>query len=249
MPGAARQVGDDHRHQRAEQPGADAVQRLHRDQPPGIVGQGIEHAAQRQHREAGQEQRLAAPGIGPGPGQRRHRHHHQLRRDDAGRHQRGAAVEVLIAPASARPAAASPHCQVEQRDAEREASSGRRPAGSARRRQARRRLRRAPRPGRGRSARPGSPVSRRMLPAPSPPSSQNTATGPNHSESPPAAAAEAALPAWLKASFRPVRRPKAARPARPSVSAAIAGAKTAAAMPLAACSAATRREAGEGRDQ
>ena len=84
-----------------------------------------------------------------------------------------------------------------------------------------------------------------MLASAMPPSSQNTATGPNHRESPPAAAAEAALPAWLKASFRPMRRLKAARPARPSVMAAIAGAKTAAAMPLAACSAATGQKPGK----
>ena len=64
-------------------------------------------------------------------------------------------------------------------------------------------------------------------------------------ESTPAAAAEAALPAWLKASFRPMRRLNAARPTRPSVMAAIAGAKTAAAMPLPACSAATGQKPGK----
>ncbi len=55
----------------------------------------------------------------------------------------------------------------------------------------------------------------------------------------PAMAAATALPAWLNASLRPVRRAKARGPTMPSVTAAIAGAKIAPAAAAIACVAAT----------
>ena len=61
------------------------------------------------------------------------------------------------------------------------------------------------------------------------PISQNTTTGPNDQASRAAMPAAVALPAWLKASLRPILGANSFGPISPRVTAAIAGAKTAAA--------------------
>lgn len=93
--GPAHQIGDDDRKDGAENPGADPVERLHRDQPERVVGKRVEAAAQRQNEKGGKEQRLPPPAVGARSDQHRHRHHHHLRRDNAGRHQARAEVLVL----------------------------------------------------------------------------------------------------------------------------------------------------------
>ena len=78
-----------------------------------------------------------------------------------------------------------------------------------------------------------------MLSTASPAMIQNTTTGPKYTALAAASAAETALPAWLKASFRPMRREKAFGPTTPRVMAASAGGKIAPAMPATDCVAAT----------
>jgi hypothetical protein len=86
--GAAHQIGHDQRGDRAKDPGADAVEQLHPDQPDAAVREGIEHGAQRQDAEPDQQDRLAPPGVGGASDEQRDRQHDHLRGDDAGRHHR-----------------------------------------------------------------------------------------------------------------------------------------------------------------
>src|ERR1700722_3160501 len=93
--GAAHQIGDDDRKNRAVDAGADAVEQLHADQPKGVFGKRIETAANGQNRKRDQKERLASPGVRFGADQHGHRHHHELRREDTSGHQAGPQVLVL----------------------------------------------------------------------------------------------------------------------------------------------------------
>jgi hypothetical protein len=68
--------------------------------------------------------------------------------------------------------------------------------------------------------------------------------GPEKTAPAPTTTLQAALPPWLKASFRPMRRAKAAEPTTPSVIAATVGGNTAADAPDTACIAATGQKPG-----
>ncbi|PAV92583.1 hypothetical protein WR25_08146 [Diploscapter pachys] len=83
------QVGNHHREQCAEDTGPYPVERLHADQPPGIVRQRIQRAARGQHAERDEEQRLSPPAIDVAADDDGDRHHHQLCGDDTGGGQRG----------------------------------------------------------------------------------------------------------------------------------------------------------------
>ena len=62
--GAAHDVGDHQRCQGAEDPGADAIEQLDADQPEAVVGEGVEHRADRQDGEPGEKLGLASPTVG-----------------------------------------------------------------------------------------------------------------------------------------------------------------------------------------
>ena len=73
---------------------------------------------------------------------------------------------------------------------------------------------------------------------------QKTALRENHQPTPPATKAMKTFPAWSKAAFRPIRYARPRAPSMPSVIAAIAGPKTAPAMPIIVCAVRTTGKIG-----
>ena len=61
--GAAHDIGDHQGRERAENPGADAIEHLDADQPEAVVGKGVEHRADRQDGEPGEKQAASVPKL------------------------------------------------------------------------------------------------------------------------------------------------------------------------------------------
>src|SRR5919202_5384321 len=93
-------------------------------------------------------------------------------------------------------------------------------------------------------ARAGIVSTATMLASAIAPMSQNTTLGPKKAAVTPTTTLQAALPPWLNASFRPMRRAKAAAPTTPSEMAAMVGGNTPAAAPATTFAAVTGQKRG-----